>query len=49
MPKILERLVSQLKAKGVSSSSAYAIATKSLQKAGEARKERREKERSEVR
>lgn len=37
MPKILERLVSQLKAKGVSTTSAYAIATKSLQKAGDLR------------
>lgn len=35
MPKILERLVKQLKAKGVSKASAYAIATKSLQKAGD--------------
>ena len=35
MPPILERLVSQLQAKGYSKSSAYAIATKSLQKAGD--------------
>lgn len=35
MPKILIRLVSQLKAKGVSKAAAYAIATKSLQKAGD--------------
>lgn len=35
MPKILERLVSQLQAKGIKKSSAYAIATKSLQKAGD--------------
>lgn len=34
MPKILERLVSQLKAKGHSESSAYAIATSQLQKSG---------------
>ena len=34
MPKILERLVSQLKAKGKSESSAYAIATKVLQRSG---------------
>ena len=34
MPKILEKRVSKLKAKGVNTSSAYAIATKQLQKAG---------------
>lgn len=34
MPKILERLVSQLKAKGKSESAAYAIATKALQRSG---------------
>jgi len=34
MPKILERLVSQLQAKGKSKSSAYAIATSALQKSG---------------
>jgi len=34
MPKILERLVSQLKAKGKSERSAYAIATSTLQKSG---------------
>lgn len=34
MPKILDRLVSQLKAKGKSTSSAYAIATKALQRSG---------------
>lgn len=34
MPKILERLVSQLRAKGKSKSSAYAIATKALQRSG---------------
>lgn len=34
MPKILERLVSQLQAKGKSKSSAFAIATKALQRSG---------------
>lgn len=34
MPKILDRLVSQLKAKGKDQSSAFAIATKALQKSG---------------
>ena len=34
MPKILERLVSQLKEKGHDKASAYAIATKALQKSG---------------
>lgn len=34
MPKILERLVSQLKAKGMPESQAYAVATAQLQKAG---------------
>jgi len=34
MPKILERLVSQLQAKGKSKSAAYAIATKALQRSG---------------
>lgn len=38
MPKILERLVGQLQAKGKSKSSAYAIATASLQKAGDLKK-----------
>jgi len=38
LPKILERLVSQLKAKGYNESSAYAIATKSLQKSGNLKK-----------
>lgn len=38
MPKILERLVSQLKAKGKSESSAYAIATSTLQKSGNLKK-----------
>lgn len=35
MPKILERLVSQLEAKGKPKSNAYAIATSQLQKAGD--------------
>lgn len=34
MPKIFERLVSQLKAKGMPDSMAYATATKTLQKSG---------------
>ena len=34
MPRILDRLVSQLKAKGKSESQAFAIATKALQKSG---------------
>lgn len=34
MPKILERLVSQLRAKGKSKQAAYAIATSALQKSG---------------
>ena len=38
MPKILERLVSQLKAKGKSASAAYAIATSVLQKSGNLKK-----------
>lgn len=38
MPKILERLVSQLQAKGQSKKSAYAIATSQLQKAGDLKK-----------
>lgn len=38
MPKILERLVSQLKAKGHDEKSAYAIATKALQKSGNLKK-----------
>lgn len=38
MPKILERLVSQLKAKGKSSKAAYAIATSTLQKHGDLKK-----------
>jgi len=35
MPKLLDRLVSQLKAKGMPESEAFAIATKQLQKAGD--------------
>lgn len=38
MPAILERLVKQLKAKGKSVSSAYAIATSTLQRAGDLKK-----------
>jgi len=38
MPKILERLVSQLRAKGKSKSSAFAIATSALQKSGNLKK-----------
>lgn len=38
MPAILDRLVKQLKAKGKSASAAYAIATKTLQKAGDLKK-----------
>lgn len=38
MPAILERLVSQLQAKGKSKSSAFAIATSVLQKRGELKK-----------
>ena len=38
MPAILERLVSQLKAKGKSASAAYAIATSVLQKSGNLKK-----------
>lgn len=38
MPKILERLVSQLKAKGKSEQAAYAIATSALQKSGNLKK-----------
>jgi hypothetical protein len=38
MPAILERLVSQLMAKGKSKSSAYAIATSALQKSGNLKK-----------
>jgi hypothetical protein len=34
MPKILDRLVGQLEAKGKPKSSAFAIATKALQKSG---------------
>jgi len=38
VPKILDRLVSQLKAKGKSKDAAYAIATSSLQKSGNLKK-----------
>lgn len=38
MPKILERLVSQLQAKGMPKSQAYAVATSQLQKHGELKK-----------
>lgn len=38
MPAILERLVSQLKAKGKSEQAAYAIATSALQKSGNLKK-----------
>lgn len=38
MPAILERLVSQLQAKGKSKSSAFAIATSALQKSGDLKK-----------
>jgi len=38
MPKILERLVSQLQAKGTPKANAYAIATSQLQKAGDLKK-----------
>lgn len=35
MPKILDRLVSQLQAKGMPKSNAFAVATSTLQKAGD--------------
>ena len=38
MPKILNRLVSQLQTKGVPKKSAYAIATKKLQESGNLKK-----------
>jgi hypothetical protein len=38
MPKIMDRLVSQLKKKGKSEKAAYAIATASLQKSGSFKK-----------
>lgn len=38
MPAILDRLVKQLKAKGKSKQAAYAIATSSLQRAGDLKK-----------
>lgn len=37
MPKILDKAVKEIKAKGASTSSAYAKATSALQKAGELR------------
>lgn len=38
MPKILDRLVKQLKAKGMPTSNAYAVATSTLQRAGDLKK-----------
>ena len=38
MPKILDRLVKQLRAKGMGKSQAYAIATSRMQKAGNLKK-----------
>jgi hypothetical protein len=38
MPKILDRAVSRIKARGVKESSAYPIAVASLQKAGDLKK-----------
>ena len=38
MPKILDRLVNQLKSKGKDTSAAYAIATSALQKSGNLKK-----------
>jgi hypothetical protein len=38
MPKILDAAVKRIKAKGHSTSSAYAMATSTLQKAGELKK-----------
>jgi hypothetical protein len=38
MPKILDAAVKRIKAKGASTSSAYAMATSALQKAGELKK-----------
>ena len=38
MPAILDRLVSQLKSKGMSEKAAFAIATKQLQKSGSLKK-----------
>jgi len=38
MPKILDRLVSQLEAKGMDKKKAFAIATSSLQRAGDLKK-----------
>jgi hypothetical protein len=38
MPKILDKAVQKIKARGASESSAYAIATSALQKAGDLKK-----------
>lgn len=38
MPKILDRLVKQLEAKGMPTSKAYAVATSTLQRAGDLKK-----------
>lgn len=38
MPKILERLVGQLQAKGMPKANSYAVATSQLQKAGDLKK-----------
>lgn len=38
MPKLLERLVSQLQGKGMPKSQAFAVATSQLQKAGDLKK-----------
>jgi hypothetical protein len=43
MPKKLEDLVSKLRAKGKSKSSAYAIATSALQKSGDLKKKKKAK------
>ena len=42
MPKILDRLVSQLEAKGKSKKAAFAIATSALQKSGNLKKNSKE-------
>lgn len=42
MPKIMDRLVSQLRANGMSKDKAYAVATKKLQSSGSLRKGTRE-------
>jgi len=38
MPKVLDKLVSKLKAKGVPQDKAYAVATSQLQKSGKLKK-----------